>query len=167
MSVAHASADSPSSAVLPARSRIKAATGRRNLSDSPKSKRRLRKSQSVYWATTGRSKPSRWRSAARKLASVPKAPSGGARRASSSDADDTANTSRTAKPRRRSRYRRKPRFTVCISAETAGCLKPGGQRGDGAAANESAIHNSCGSCGAGCGLTTREVIARVTFGATT
>jgi hypothetical protein len=47
-SVASASADRPSSAVLPARSRISAVTGRRNRIESPRSSRRARPSQATY-----------------------------------------------------------------------------------------------------------------------
>ena len=166
--VASASAVTPSSAVLPARSRISAATGRRNLQglaeikshDCERASRRIARRA----ACRNQDDVVRPRESAR---FVPNASSGGASRASSSEADETTKTSRTAKPRRRSRVSpERASHSVDVSAGTAARLTASAQRRAGHAANESALQSSCGICGAGCGLTTRVLTASVTLGVT-
>ena len=116
IAVASASAEKPSSAVLPARSRMSAATGRRNRSDSPKSSRTVCFNHATYCSTSGRLMPRRSRSARRTARSVPNPSSGGARRASTSAAEDTSRIRSAANTARRSMKRAKPlcTFSLCF-----------------------------------------------------
>ena len=149
--------ETPSSAVLPARSRTSAPTGRRKRSDSPKSKPQAAREPAACTARrSGRSKPRRCRSCHQHGAGRCRRRPPAARSARAA-ARPTTRRARAARQTRcggrRTGRGRCSRFVFRLSGTAA---LPRDQRGWRSRRACRALHSSCGICGAGCGLTTRR-----------